>query len=164
MSAYQLSQTRVVQLSDLPIAYIRTIGPYEEVDPALWVELNHWADKNQIMSERILIGIGHDAPMITAPEQLRFDACITVPSEVSGNAKVRIGALPKLLCAVTTHIGSYNSLPVAYPNIFTRAAGLKGYELVGLPAIEIYRDRQVDSFRAISTTDIYLPLQRKAGR
>ncbi len=162
-SAYQLSSTRIVQLQPLPIAYIRSTGPYEQVDTDLWVRLNQWADQNDLPRQRMLIGIGHDAVSVTKPEQLRFDACITVPIDSKGSDKIRIGKLPALMCAVTTHVGGYSTLPAAYPEIFGRAISQPGYKIIGLPAIEIYRDTSVDNLRAVSTTDIYLPVQQSTA-
>ncbi len=157
---YRLSSTRIVQLQPLPIAYLRNDGAYETVNTHLWDVLSQWADKQGFPHQHMLIGIGHDSPAITAADQLRFDACITVPPGASGQDNIRIGSLPSLCCAVTTHIGAYATLPTAYPEIFTRAASQPGYKIIGLPAIEIYRDTSVDSLRTISTTDIYLPLER----
>ncbi len=162
-STYRLSSTRIVQLQALPIAYIRTTGPYEQVDTGLWNELNDWADQNGLPDQRMQIGIGHDAVNITEPTQLRFDACITVPDNTKASDDIRIGTLPVPVCAVTTHVGAYHTLPAAYPEIFTRAVSQPGYRIVGLPAIEIYRDTCVDNLRAVSTTDIYLPVQRSPG-
>lgn len=162
---HQLSSTRIIQLQPLPIAYLRTAGPYETVDTELWATLSQWAEKHGLPAKHMLIGIGHDAPMITDPERLRFDACITVPSgtKADSDSDIHIGTLPALCCAVTTHIGAYATLPAAYPEIFARAVSQAGYKMIGLPAIEIYRDTSVDSLRAVSTTDIYLPLERASN-
>lgn len=157
---YQLSSTRITHLQPLPIAYLRTFGSYETVDTTLWNTLCKWADNRGYSGKHMLIGIGHDAPSITAPDKLRFDACITVPPGSNPEGDIHVGALPSLCCAVTTHIGGYDSLTTAYPEIFTRSASLPGYKIIGLPAIEVYRDTSVDSLRAISTTDVYLPVVR----
>lgn len=157
---YQLSSTCVAQLQSLPIAYLRNHGAYETVDTRMWNILSQWAEKHGFPHKHMLIGIGHDSPSITNTDQLRFDACITVPPNADSEGDIRIGTLPSLCCAVTTHIGPYATLPAAYPEIFTRAASQPGYKIIALPAIEIYRDTSVDSLRMISTTDIYLPLER----
>lgn len=158
-STYRLSPTRVRTLKARAVAFKRSIGPYEDVDPNLWRELEAWADDKGLPRERLLIGIGHDAPGITTADRLRFDACITVPEGTTPGRGIRIGELPPLLCAVTTHVGPYGSLSEAYSEVFARASRLDRYALIGLPAIEVYRDPEVDTLRAVSCTDIHLPVK-----
>ena len=155
---YTLSSTRIRVLNAQTIAFIRHIGPYEAVDPRLWDELARWADEAGLPAERPLLGIGHDAPGITAPENLRFDAAIGVPAGTrAGPGRVRIGWLPAFRCAVTTHVGSYATLPEAYPRLFAQSlAAAPG--LLGLPVIEIYDDATVSIERSISRTEIHLPI------
>ena len=157
---FEISASKITRLSATPIAYIRSIGPYETVDPNLWAKLGDWADQKGFDIDRLLMGIGHDSPAVTPPEKLRFDACISVPEGVTSEGDIRIGTLPALACAVTTHVGPYASLPAAYPQIFHQASSLPHSEIIGLPAIEIYRDSTVDIFRGVSVTDIYLPVQK----
>ena len=155
---YTLSPTRIRILNAQTIAFIRHVGAYEEVDPGLWDELGRWADEAGLPLERPLLGIGHDAPGITAPDKLRFDAAIAVPAGTRDAAgRVRIGSVPAFRCAVTTHVGSYFSLPEAYPRIFAQSlAAAPG--LLGLPVIEIYDDETVSTERPISRTEVHLPI------
>ncbi len=157
---YELSPTRRVRLNSTSIAFIRSVGPYETVDPDLWTRLRDWSAAKGHAGERMLIGIGHDSPAVTAPEKLRFDACVTVPGGVTGEGDIRVGHLPALACGVTTHVGPYASLLSAYPQIFQQVVSLPQTEIVGLPAIELYRDSTVDIFRGVSVTDIFLPVKK----
>jgi AraC family transcriptional regulator len=157
-AGYTLSPTRIRTLRAQTIAFIRHVGPYEEVDPDLWNALGRWADEAGLPAERPLLGIGHDAPSITAPEKLRFDAAIAVPADTrAGSGRVRIGALSAYRCAVTTHVGAYATLPEAYPRLFVQSlAAAPG--LLGLPVIEIYDDESVSTERPVSRTEIHLPI------
>ncbi|MEM9317166.1 MAG: GyrI-like domain-containing protein [Pseudomonadota bacterium] len=150
-----------MKLRSLPIAFLRHIGPYEDVGDALWARLNAWADSRGFSGDRMLLGIGHDAPGLTPAEKLRFDACISVPEGTQPRDGVHIGRLPELLCAVTTHVGAYATMPEAYRAVVDQLRALPRVALLGLPAIEIYRDTSVDVLREISTTDIYLPVRRE---
>jgi len=158
-ASFELSATRRVKLKPAPIAFIRTTGSYENVDPKLWTRLTDWSAAQGHPGAPMLLGIGRDSPAVTAPENLRFDACISVPEDASGSGDIRVGALPALDCVVTTHIGPYASLPAAYPQIFHQSAKVAQTEIIGLPAIEIYRDSDVDIFRGVSVTDIFLPVR-----
>ena len=156
-SGYTLSRTRIRTLNARTIAFIRHVGPYEQVDPGLWDELGRWADAAGLPAERPLLGIGHDAPGITVPEKLRFDAAIAVPAGTKGGGRVRIETLPAWRCAVTTHVGSYATLPEAYPRIFAQSLAAAP-ALLGLPVIEIYDDGTVSTNRPISRTEVHLPI------
>ena len=159
-----LSPSRIRTLRAQNIAFIRHVGPYDEVDPALWDELGEWADSAGLPPERPLLGIGHDAPGITDPDKLRFDAAIAVPAGTRGRAggRVRIGSLPAFRCAVTTHVGSYSTLPAAYPLVFAQSLTV-ARDLIALPVIEIYDDQTVSLERPISRTEIHLPIARLAS-
>lgn len=153
---YVLSPTRIRTLAPRTIAFIRHIGAYESVDPGLWAELQRWAQRRGL-GEGALIGIGHDAPGITAADRLRFDAAISVPTGTEADQRVRVAALPALRCAVTTHVGAYATLPRAYPTIFRQSlAAAPG--LAALPVIEVYDDEIVSADRSISRTEIHLPI------
>lgn len=156
-AGFTLSPTRTRILNPQTIAFIRHVGPYEAVDPGLWDELGRWADETGLAPERPLLGIGHDSPGITAPDKLRFDAAIAVPAGTRTAGRVRIGGLPGYRCAVTTHVGSYSTLPQAYPLIFAQSL-TAAPSLLGLPVIEIYDDETVSTDRPISRTAVHLPI------
>lgn len=156
---YNLSATKPIHMRNTDIAFIHSLGPYEDVDCRVWDELRDWSNQKQLPNQHIYMGIAHNIPNLTPPEKLRFDACVTVPAGTLGNKRVRIGQLRNQLYALTTHIGNYQSLPAAYPKIITQSNSLNGWEIAALPIIEIYRDNSVDTLRTISTTDIYIPLR-----
>ena len=154
---FSLSPTRVVRMREMRVAFLRHVGPYENVDPDLWVRLVAWA-RAEGVTHGWCLGIGHDAPGITAPSDLRFDAGILVPGAVEPSRGVGVQTLPAGLFAVTRHAGPYATLPSAYPEIFTRASALRGHRLVGLPVIEVYHDATIDTARPLSVTDVHLPV------
>lgn len=152
-----LSPTKLVRGRELRVAFVRQLGPYEEVDPRAWTRLVAWARAGGI-EHGWCVGIGHDAPGVTAPSKLRFDAGILVDSTVQPRAGVGVQVLPATLYALTTHVGPYAALPQAYPQILTRASSIRGHRVVGLPLVEIYHDATVDTARAVSVTDVLLPM------
>jgi AraC family transcriptional regulator len=158
-SGFSLSPTGVVRMRDLRIAFLRHVGPYEDVDASAWTRLVGWAREGGVTTGWC-VGIGHDAPGVTAPEDLRFDAGIVVGEGVRPRAGVGVQVLPGGWFASTTHVGPYATLPQAYPRIFERATSLRGHELVGLPVVEIYHDATVDPARPLSVTDVLLPVRR----
>jgi hypothetical protein len=60
---------------------------------------------------------------------------------------------------VTTHAGPLSTLPRAYEAIFPRLAALRGYRVVGLPAVEIYHAAAIQAVHVLTHTDICLPVE-----
>ena len=60
--------------------------------------------------------------------------------------------------AVTTHAGPYDTLGQAYATIFPRLLALPGFQLVGLPAVEIYNTTRVNVRCRLNHTDLCLPV------
>jgi AraC family transcriptional regulator len=157
---YSLSPTRIVVLEPIDLAFIRHVGPYEEVPDTLFQEVANWAEARGLGRHRPLLGIGHDAPGITPPNKLRFDAAVVVPGPFEPQARIGYQKLVGGRCAITTHVGHYRTLPAAYGDIFRRIGELPGVALLGPPAIEMYHETRIDAELEFNHTDIYLPVTR----
>jgi AraC family transcriptional regulator len=162
---FELSETKVTRMAQLHVAFIRHVGPYEAVPDTLWQRLAEWARARRLPIDLIFLGIAHDAPGITPPDKLRFDAAIVVPEAFApyGSIDRSIGhqVLGPAEFAVTTHIGHYRTLGQAYGTIVNRVGRLKGYSFGGLPSIEVYRTTRVDANHEMNHTEIYIPVSRK---
>ncbi len=159
-AGFALSTTRVVSLKAMHLACVRHVGPYEEVPQAIFDELEAWANERRLPGPPIWMGVGHDAPGAVPAEQLRFDAAIVVPGPFAAQGAVRHGFLPAGDVALTTHAGSFDTLPLAYEALLPQVLALRGVQLVGLPAIEFYHGTSVNTALALNHTDIALPVLR----
>ena len=159
-SAFELSSTKIVRLRAMHLAFLRHIGPYESVPNTLFDRLEQWAAQRRVPGPRVWLGIGHDAPIATPAEHLRFDAALVVPDPFEADGRVGYQKLAGGEFAVTTHAGSFETLPVAYGAIFPRVIALPGYQMIGLPAVEIYHSAIVNTQLRLNQTDIYLPVAR----
>lgn len=157
---FALSTSKLVSLRAMHLACVRHVGPYEEVPQAIFDELEAWANARRIPGPSIWLGIGHDAPGAVPPESLRFDAAIMVPGPFHAQGRVQHGFLPGGDVALTTHAGSFDTLPQAYEALLPQVLALSGVKLVGLPAIEFYHGAPVKTSLAVNQTDIALPVQR----
>ncbi len=157
---YRLSSTKVQTLEEMHLAFLRHLGPYENVGDHLWAELADWAEQKQIPGKPVLLGLAQDPPGITPDDKLRFDAAIRVPGPFPGEGAIGYQVLPSKTFAVTTHVGHYRSLPQAYGEIVGRVSQLRSYQLSGLPTVEIYHTSQVNADYDLNHTDIYLPVAR----
>ena len=158
---FELSKTRVINLRPTHVAFRRHVGPYEDVPESLFTELERWAAKVRLKGPRIWAGIGHDAPITTPPSQLRFDAALVVPEPFEPSGSIGCQLLPGGPHAVTTHVGPYETLGAAYARIFPRLSTFKEYDLVALPALEVYHTAKISVRFAMNHTDICLPMRRK---
>lgn len=153
-----ISATRIEELARQQIAFIRHVGPYQEVDPTTWQRLRNWALESGLDNPPFLLGIAHDAPSITPEDKLRFDAAIPVPGPVEPSREIGFQILPGGLYGVTNYVGPYSGLGPVYQLAFERLSRLRRYRVLALPAVEIYRTTPVSHDYELSQTDICLPL------
>lgn len=161
--AFEISATKVIPLRPMHLAFRRHVGPYESVPESIFDELERWAiagPGRQLPGPPVWMGIGHDAPVTTPPEQLRFDAALVVPGPFAPEGRIGYQFLEGGPFAVTTHAGSYETLPAAYATIFPRVMALAGYQFVGLPVVEIYHTARVNVRYQLNHTDICLSVAR----
>jgi AraC family transcriptional regulator len=156
--AFEISSTKVIPLRPMHLAFRRHVGPYESVPESIFDELEEWAVRHRLPGPPVWLGIGHDAPVTTPPEQLRFDAALVVPGPFAPEGRIGYQLLPGGPFAVTTHAGSYDTLPAAYAAIFPRVMALPGHQFAGLPVVEIYHTAKVNVRYQLNHTDICLPV------
>jgi AraC family transcriptional regulator len=154
----ELSQTKIVQLKSVPVAFLRNIRPYETVKDNLWDELLVWAKRHRLAKPWTLLGIAHDAPGITPSFKLRFDAALYSGSPLPPSRRIGKQTLPEGPYAMTTCAGPYPALAHAYQAVFRRLRSMKGVAVSGVPAIEIYHTNRVVADLAIKHTDVYVPV------
>jgi AraC family transcriptional regulator len=131
------------------------------IPESLFDELERWAARRRVKLPRIWAGLGHDAPGVTPPAKLRFDAALVVPGPFESSGKIGCQLLAGGPHAVTTHVGPYETLGAAYAEIFPRLEAFKEYDRVALPALEVYHTARVSVRFALNHTDICLPMRRK---
>ncbi len=156
-----LSRTVVRTLQPMSLAFIRHTGPYENVPIGLWDKLMDWARRREIPAPYVLLGIAHDAPGITKPENLRFDAAIRVPGEFRSGRRVGHQWFPGGLFAFTTSVGPFVSLPAAYKEIFKRVRSDRSLFCLGVPCLEFYSVNRVVADLAIVNTEIAIPVRSR---
>jgi AraC family transcriptional regulator len=156
--AYSISETKIRRLHRAHLAFIRHVGPYEAVPDTLFDSLENWANDQGLVGPRVSMGIGHDAPGVTRPEHLRFDAALVVPAAFTPKGPIGHQVFEGGEFAVTTHAGPFAKLPAAYAAIFPRVTQLPKHQLIGLPAVEIYQTARVNASLQLNVVDICLPV------
>jgi DNA gyrase inhibitor GyrI len=97
----------------LTVVYARGMGSYETSCREAWGRMNAWLDSRHVRP-RVKQGYGYfrDNPKTTAPELLRYDACVPVTFGLDPEPATGIGrqTLPGGAYAVHTHVGSYGEI------------------------------------------------------
>lgn len=144
---FDLSDTRVRRLRPMHLAFKRNHGPYEDVPASLFDDVTGWVRATGREEALLLCGIGLDAPQVTAPSDLRFDACVRVPAAFEPDADAaRAGIGYQRFAggafAITTYVGPLEQIPLAYqalgPRLARLSSGPRAVAIVGLPAVEIF--------------------------
>ncbi|MCI0362612.1 MAG: helix-turn-helix domain-containing protein [Phycisphaerales bacterium] len=77
---------RIERLPRLRVAFIRHVGPYENV-PMVFERLQEWTRKRQAKPiDLMLLGIAHDNPYLTSPDKLRFDCCVLIDATIKAES------------------------------------------------------------------------------
>ncbi|HYC76586.1 MAG TPA: helix-turn-helix domain-containing protein [Planctomycetota bacterium] len=156
-----LSSTVIRTLQPMSLAFIRHTGPYEDVPVGSWDRLVAWARRRDVPAPHVLLGVAHDAPGITAPEKLRFDAALRVPAEFRSGRTVGWQRFAGGLFAFTVSVGPFAALPAAYAEIFRRLRKDRSLEVLGVPCLEFYRVNRIVPDLAIVETEIAIPVRRR---
>jgi len=159
---YTLSTTTLQRLGPIPVAFVRHVGPYTELDWTLWERIHAWRAEKYPDLTPLVFGVGHDDPQITPAERVRFDVCIAVPTPFRVDGDIGFQHLPAGTYAVTTYFGPLGEMVgMAIPYIGMQSAQLPGYRLTGLPLIEAFRSRAMDRREGNHVIDFMLPVERQ---
>lgn len=128
----------VKTLAPMHVAKVRHVGPYEECEQ-VWTTLMEWAIPAGAATEDALyLGVGHDDPAVTPPNQIRYDACVTVDDSIAPTPPVELMDIDggDYLCAVVK--GPYTELKHVYVALMDEALPALGREFDPKPCVEIY--------------------------
>jgi DNA gyrase inhibitor GyrI len=105
----------------------------------------------------LLLGIARDAPGITPAAKIRFDGCVQVPAAFEADGEIGCQRTPGGDHAITEYVGSWDMGP-AYGSILERLGNMPKLDVIGLPAIEIYRTTQVGARDGLARVAIAIPV------
>jgi AraC family transcriptional regulator len=155
----ELSSTRIVRLSPMTVAFTRHLGPYEQVSPDDFARVTEWAFRRG-GGTPLLMGIARDAPGITPADKIRFDCCVQVPAAFDTDGDIGCQRTPGGDHAITEYAGSWDLRP-AYGSIMERLGNMPAIDIIGLPALEIYRTTAVGAPDGLARVAIALPVKRR---
>jgi DNA gyrase inhibitor GyrI len=104
------------------IAYMRRIGLYGPENRKIMENLKQWAKGKGLFNEAAVIyAIAQDNPMVTAPENCRYDVCITISDSFDINCDVNEGVFEKGWYAVFIVTHTAEAIQQAWQYIFQKA-------------------------------------------
>lgn len=150
----------ITRKPSLRVAYARAEGPYAKSSEEAWKKMIAWAGPKGLFGPQTsFIGVGHDDPSTVAPEKLRYDACITVGPEVSGEEEIQITELPGGEFATLVHKGPYEQLEKTYMWLYGSWLPASGWEASPRPGYEVYLNTPESTPTEELLTEINIPLE-----
>ena len=153
---------RVEQQPAYHVAYMRYVGPFgDQGIPELWPRFNRWRQAHDLLrAESLSLGIAYDDPSITAPEKLRYDACVVVPPDLRADRLVDVMDVPGGTYAVAGFMGGAREIVAAWNTVFASWLPGSGYQPDDRPCYELYRgDPTVDAKKRTFRCDLCLPVR-----
>ena len=162
-----LSSTRLTELHDIEVAFLRNIGPYGEIDGGMWGRVRDRLRELDRSADGLPVGISHDDPYITPPERCRFDAGWTIEAPLPPECGLGQETVPGGTYAFTTYVGPLGKIGLAYEIIGTRLAAhpelFVGEAGDFRGSVEWYRTGSIDQETYLNQIDISFPVTVLGG-
>jgi AraC family transcriptional regulator len=149
-------------IRDIPVIGARETGSYSYAAPKAWGRVMKFAYSSRLMTKEVRsIGISYDDPNVTNPDCIRYDACLDVDADISGEPGLRKMLVPGGRYAVFVHRGAYENFQQTYADIFNQWLPESGQTLCdGKACFEIYLNRDPRKTKPGNLkTEIYIPLE-----
>lgn len=133
-----MNDANIVKLESRKVAFIRHTGPYNECGAA-WEKLCAWAGEKGLFGPNTqFLGLSYDDPEVTPPEKIRYDACLTIDTDVRPEGEVGVQEIPGGRYAVTLHQGPLEKLADTYATLCGQWMPSSGGEMKDSPSVEVY--------------------------
>ncbi len=150
----------VRQMPEMHVAYVRHIGPYDQIGGA-FERLLKWARPRDLVDARrtIELAVYHDNPDITEESKLRSDACITIPRGTQPEAEVGVQNIPGGKFAVAHVEINPDQFTDAWDRLMGEWLPESGYEPDDRMCYEIYRKNPRQHPQGLFVVDICQPVR-----
>jgi AraC family transcriptional regulator len=140
------------------VIFVRHTGPYASVGEA-WGKVCGFAAQHGLTGPgNLAIGVSRDDPKITASQQLRYDACVTIDRDVTPSGEVGVQTLPGGRYAMFVHRGPYELFQTTYDAIYGDWLPQSGEQLRDEACFEVYLNAPENTPPAELRTEIWIPL------
>jgi AraC family transcriptional regulator len=158
------SQVVVEEMPEVPVAYVRHIGPYKgdsELFARLFGKLMGWAGARDLLRfpETKTLVIYHDDPEITDENRLRFDVCVTVPADTVAEGEIGRTTIPGGKCALARFEIGADEFQGAWNYVFGAWLPESGYQPDDRPCYELYHNDAKEHPQGKHILDICVPVR-----
>jgi AraC family transcriptional regulator len=160
------AHVRLEQVRPLIVAFVRHVGPYDQLlekgSPMapLWAELLQWGNENKLINaDSLLIGLPQDDPSVTPPEKQRFDVCVQVSEFRNPSGHIGCQTISAGCFGVGRHYGAFDNLSETYRHVYDSLVTTGQYRLRQQMPFEVYSYARVKDDLRIHFTDVYLPVE-----
>lgn len=151
-------EMNVSEMPQMRVACVRHLGPYSSCHPA-WEKLCAWGVRKGLFGpQTTFLGINWDDPDSTPPEEIRYDACFTVPDNVQAEDGVDIRYVGGCKHATIVHLGPFDRLESTYRKLYAAILDRDNLTIGEKPSLEIYRTDPKTTPPEKLVTEIYVPL------
>ncbi len=131
-----------VEIKTIPgimVAYMRHSKGYTMEIAEVWYRLINWAEKQALICGHTrYFGVAYDNPDVTNATKCRYDACVTVPSELKSSENINLRKILGGTYAVYHFTGNEQAWDEAYRILFSEWLPNSGCMLADKPCIEEY--------------------------
>ncbi len=139
---------------------MRQVGPYGANNYALMEKFKEWAKVKGLLSNSpVILGISHDNPRTTLPENCRYDVCIVITDDyMIADSNISETELPGGKYAVFSIAHTVEAVQKAWNEIFSQLAA-KGHQFdTSRPVLERYSFDMIDK----QMCEICVPIQENS--
>ena len=137
---------KIEKLSSNRILYMRRIGPYGVGNHELMEKFKAWAIANCLFTEwAVILGISQDNPLITLPENCRYDVGVVAEDFAVTDADVYETQLPGGKYAVFTIDHTAEAVQKAWGEIFNQLSAQGQQPDFSRPILERYIPAMIDN-------------------
>jgi AraC family transcriptional regulator len=143
------------------VAYMRHVGPYGEgggIGP-LWLTFERWIRVRDLRRPGTLtICIGHDAPVVSAPDKLRYDPCLVVDATFEADRFVKVADFPGGKFAVAPFEGAPAEINAARDWLWRVWLPGSSYQPADRPSLELRHDFETVTVGGQLRCELCLPV------
>ena len=144
------------------VHYARATGPYASACNAAWQRMDAWLDECGARRRvRQAFGIFHDNPRTTAPELVRYDACVPVMPgvDLAPGWGISRQTLPGGAYAVHTHTGSYANTAHLFSSLHCEIIPKRGLKVdYDRPFMAVYLNDPRTTREIYRRTELCIPV------
>lgn len=148
-------------ISDLKVIYVTAIGAYGDQNTEnAWKAVCGFAGKNGLFGpDAQFLGVSYDDPSVTEAEKCRYEACVTLKSDVKPDGIVGFKTIKGGKYAVFKLVGPYTLLAPSYQYIYGTWVPENGVELRDEPGFEKYLNTTDKTAPEKLETEIWVPVK-----